>query len=938
MKKLFALLLALVMVASVFVGCGNANNPSDNDGEKVQGETTNPTDNPNDNVGGDDNINDDGNNDDGNNDDGNNNDGSNDDGNNDDGNNNDGNNDDGNNDDGNNDDGNNDDGNNDDNTPSLEGKAIITLVGATFVDGKTTATYDVNTLVSVVAPDKDGETFIAWKDSEGNVLERLNDYDFVATENVTLTAEYVKNTSEGELYIDTDDGKTYYIAGVGSWKGNTLVLPTTYNGKPITKIMESAFFGNTDIVNLIIPDAFTEIPSKAFANCPNLKNVTLPKNYTEISYDAFTGSTFITTLYYNTMHQIEADGDEVYGYVPEIKSIRKLVVGEGVKYVITQYINLKLKHVELPDSAAFVQIDSKTLESINIPKNIIDLTLNSDVLSELTLPDGIERIDLECKNLETVNLPESLKFVGLSCPLLKEITIPSNVENDTINLGGCTGLEKVIIHANATSIYLRSLTSLKIAILPDSATSFDFYGCTNLEFVKFPNNRNSYIGRKVFDGCTSLTEINLPAGIGIDENAFVGSGIKTINYAGTMTEWQALDFDATSYGITVKYKANTDYDFDTGLRYMSFGDGTCCVDLIPTVSLDEYTIPKLSPSGDKVISMTKGMFADKEEYFKVTILADIDTIPAYIFTDTNITSISILGNTSKISSEAFYNCVCLESITLSNNLKTIGNWAFYKTAITSIVIPDSVTTIGEHAFYQSKLETLKLGKNLTKIGAYAFSDCVSLKGSIVIPNGITVIEEGTFSDCSIEEVSFGDNLTKIGARAFADCKLTNVVIPNSVTSIGSHAFYNCPLVSITLPFIGESRTASAEPNVHFAYIFSYTEKYYSNGVQRYYDVPDTLETVIISSDITEIKDKAFLSVYFDNECSIFIPNSVTKIGNSAFALINFSINPNITIVFNGTTEEWKKIEKGDHWLSNIDGGITVKCTDGDTIESPRLYS
>jgi hypothetical protein len=146
------------------------------------------------------------------------------------------------------------------------------------------------------------------------------------------------------------------------------------------------------------------------------------------------------------------------------------------------------------------------------------------------------------------------------------------------------------------------------------------------------------------------------------------------------------------------------------------------------------------------------------------------------------------------------------------------------------------------------------------------------------------------------------------------------------------------VVSVTLPFVGESRTATAEPNVHFAYIFSYTEKYYSNGVVRSYFTPDTLKTIIISSDITEINDKAFMNARFTNECSIYIPNSLTKIGDSAFALINFSTTPNITIVFDGTKEDWEKIEKGDHWISNIEGGITVKCTDGNIIESPVYIS
>lgn len=48
----------------------------------------------------------------------------------------------------------------------------------------------------------------------------------------------------------------------------------------------------------------------------------------------------------------------------------------------------------------------------------------------------------------------------------------------------------------------------------------------------------------------------------------------------------------------------------------------------------------------------------------------------------------------------FYDCTSLESITIPNNVTSIGNDTFgWCTSLKSIIIPDSVTSIGEWAFY-----------------------------------------------------------------------------------------------------------------------------------------------------------------------------------------------------------------------------------------------
>ena len=138
----------------------------------------------------------------------------------------------------------------------------------------------------------------------------------------------------------------------------------------------------------------------------------------------------------------------------------------------------------------------------------------------------------------------------------------------------------------------------------------------------------------------------------------------------------------------------------------------------------------------------------------------------------------------KIPAYICYGLSGISSLTIGNNVNSIGNYSFYGcSSISSISIPNSVT----------------------HIGSYAFSNCSGLVGNLLIPSSITTIKENTFSSCSgLSSISIPNSVTSIESYAFTNCTgLTgNLVIPNSVTSIGSSAFSGTN--SITTLIIGEN--------------------------------------------------------------------------------------------------------------------------------------
>ena len=179
-------------------------------------------------------------------------------------------------------------------------------------------------------------------------------------------------------------------------------------------------------------------------------------------------------------------------------------------------------------------------------------------------------------------------------------------------------------------------------------------------------------------------------------------------------------------------------------------------------------------------------------------------------------------------------------------IASIGYLAFYDCSyLTSITIPNSVTEVGGGVFYGCEnLRSVVLSENVTSLpmgivsenygGAYDyyyyygfFGRCSSLT-SITIPNSVTSIGDLAFSGCS---------------------SLTSIIIPNSVTEVGGGVFCAC----------------------------------------------ENLKSVVLSENMISLPDYyeykewngSFYNLGFFERCSsltsITIPNSVTSIGNYAFA-------------------------------------------------------
>ena len=114
--------------------------------------------------------------------------------------------------------------------------------------------------------------------------------------------------------------------------------------------------------------------------------------------------------------------------------------------------------------------------------------------------------------------------------------------------------------------------------------------------------------------------------------------------------------------------------------------------------------------------------------------------------------------------------------------------------IDSVSIPNTVKVIGEYAFAKSNLRYIKIGTGVTNIKNNAFKDCTYLKAvEIEDLDAWCRIEFGTRYDGSsnISEITYYENANPLKCAHYLYIKgqlVTELVIPKSITSINLCAF------------------------------------------------------------------------------------------------------------------------------------------------------
>ena len=299
-----------------------------------------------------------------------------------------------------------------------------------------------------------------------------------------------------------------------------------------------------------------------------------------------------------------------------------------------------------------------------------------------------------------------------------------------------------------------------------------------------------------------------------------------------------------------------------------------------------------------------------------------------VFTNEDYIDVVLPNSITKIGDYAFMSANICNSITLPNQLKSIGRDAFDSCIFNQITLPDSLTSIGAFAFEScNNLTTINIPANVSSIGSAAFGRCNKL-------TSITVTEGSKYYK-SIDGNLYNASATKLIQYAVGKTE-TEYTAPDTVEDIADWAFYgsrnlkkvsfsqltNCPSYAFN--------DATALENITITY-----DKYtnYSSDEGILYRVDDNSRLVLVyypvakkgpvtvKSGVKEIEDYAFFCC--KDLGIVNLPSSIDTIGKGAFERCE-----NLSgITFDGTMADFQNITKGNGWNSSVPATY-VTCSDG----------
>lgn len=287
-------------------------------------------------------------------------------------------------------------------------------------------------------------------------------------------------------------------------------------------------------------------------------------------------------------------------------------------------------------------------------------------------------------------------------------------------------------------------------------------------------------------------------------------------------------------------------------------------------------------NGLPVTGIASYAFPENNNLTNVAFGAGITNIGDYAFCDcTSLTAIDVDPSNSDYMS--------VDGVLFDGSQTTLIQYPASKVG-TCYAIPSGIVSIGDDAFYDSlALTNVTIPDGVASIGLESFYDCENLI-AINIPDGVTNIGDWAFWSCSsLTTITIPASVTGVGGFAFLDCVgLRAVNFEGNAPGDGGDIFdYDNGVTVFYLPgttgwgaTFGGAPTVDETPPCQFTYVTNSDAE--SITITGYTGADDSvaIPTSINGYPVTSIGAQAFEDF---SVISVVIPNSITNIGDSAFA-------------------------------------------------------
>ena len=406
----------------------------------------------------------------------------------------------------------------------------------------------------------------------------------------------IKNVIINEGVTSIGTCAFYYKGREGTYVIGASITSVTIPNS-VTSIAESAFNGCKELSSLTIPDRVTNIGKRAFDGCKSLTSITLPNSVTNLGEYAFSNCTSLSSV------KIPDSIDVInVGTFYSCTGLTSVEIPSSVKDLSGFDGCTGLTNIEIPNSVtsidAYAFSSCTSLASVTIPASVTSIGHSAfygcTSLTNVEIPNSVTRINDNafsgCTGLTSITIPDRVNTIGKSAFSNCTSLTNANIKGGKIfekAFDGCISLENVDIDSAGSigNYAFKNCTNLETVNIKscESIGDYAFQGNLALKDLTTPSNLKS-IGAYAFEGCTSLNALVIPSVETINNYAFskcsvltsvsLPKNVKTIGnaafrdcdkiadvyYAGSETEWSAIDFtyfNEALTGATIHYGEET---------------------------------------------------------------------------------------------------------------------------------------------------------------------------------------------------------------------------------------------------------------------------------------------------------------------------------------------------------------------------------------------
>ena len=218
-----------------------------------------------------------------------------------------------------------------------------------------------------------------------------------------------KEPTKNLIYRLNGNHNSYSVTGVTVNNKSELfgevVIASTYEGKPVTRIEHDTFLYCSRLTSVTIPDSVTSIGSNAFQYCSSLTSIVIPQGIPRIENYTFYGCSSLTSV--TIPDSVTSIGSNAF---QGCSSLTSIVIPQGIPRI---------------EDYAFYGCSSLT--SVTIPDSVISIGSNAfydcKSLTSIIIPDSVTSIGnsafYNCENLIWVYFERTVSDFAFDCNAIK---------------------------------------------------------------------------------------------------------------------------------------------------------------------------------------------------------------------------------------------------------------------------------------------------------------------------------------------------------------------------------------------------------------------------------------------------------------------------------------------------------------------------------------